>query len=71
MSYLDIDTRGLYSIHDISHAELNVIQMVLLDYRNLRNREIEGLSNRFGMYLSLQQNLLIKNGLDKVSNGEP
>ena len=69
-TYLDIDDRGHYSIHELTPGQLHTIILSLLNYRTPREQAQESLSGELGMHLYLQQNLLIKDGSDKVSPGE-
>ena len=69
-TYLDVDNRGYYSIHELTPGQLHAIVLSLFNYRNPQERAQESLSGELGMHLSLQQNLLIKDGSDKVSPGE-
>lgn len=39
--YLDKDSRGLYSLHDITQQELSAILSILSTYKNPNERELE------------------------------
>lgn len=70
--YLDIDTRGVYSINDITKDELNVILMSLTNFHSPRDRTSVSLSCKVGIKLVLQKDKLEQNGQsDKIQDGKP
>lgn len=71
--YLDIDSHGAYSIHNISIDELNAIIIGLLGSHTPRdNFDNSSLSSKVGMHLVLQKRKLSSDGKpDKISDGEP
>lgn len=70
--YLDIDSHGEYSIHNISMDELNAIIRGLTGFYTIRDYFADSLSSKVGMHLLLQKRKLSSNGKpDKVSDGEP
>lgn len=62
--YLDKDSRGVYSFHEISIEELNALRALLSTYRNPRYPELE--TTAFETFLCIDQQLLILE-----SNGRP
>lgn len=69
--YLDIDTRGFYSINDITKDELNTILMSLNNFHTPRDRTLNSLSHKVGIKLVLQKDKLEQNGQsDKIQDGK-
>ena len=55
--YLDKDSRGIYSLHEISIKELNALRTLLSTYQNPRYPELE--ETAFEMFSCIDQQLLI------------
>lgn len=70
--YLDKDSRGVYSLHEISIEELNALRALLSTYRNPRYPELE--TTAFEAFSCIDQQLLIleANGRPQsIPHGEP
>lgn len=54
--YLDKDSRGVYSLHDITLEELSTILSILSTYRNPHVSEMESMA--FQTFMSIEHQLL-------------
>lgn len=54
--YLDKDSRGVYSINDITSQELSAILSILSTYKNPRGQELE--STAFETFMCIEHQFL-------------
>lgn len=72
LMYLDVDSRGLFSINDISINELESLLRILQNFHNPDAAAQECLSHELFKRLHSQYNQLQHNGQsEQISNGKP